>query len=77
MSALSLNTVNEIMQQYYLPALAMARDEQRLYMERQYGMYNPMPFFDWWPWLTKAIAAPADAKSRLHGAWRVLRVGEL
>lgn len=76
MSVINLNTVNELLEKYYIPALKRERAEQRLYMERWYGMRNPMPFFNWWPWLGKAVAAPADVRSRLFRAWRELRTGE-
>ncbi len=76
MAVLNLNTVNELVRSHYIPALERSAAESRLYMERRYGM-SPMPFFDWWPWISKAVAAPADVRSRLSRAWRELRTGDL
>lgn len=77
MAVLNLNIINDLVRQYYVPALERSAAEDRLHMERWFGMRNPMPFFDWWPWISKAVAVRTDAKSRLSRAWRELRTGDL
>lgn len=77
MTAVSLNAVNEIVEQHYIPAFKRTQAEQRLHMERWRGVTNPMPFFDWWPLLGRAVAAPSNIESRLSRAWRELCTGDL
>lgn len=56
MTALSLNTVNEIMRKYYFPAiteeLTLSGFALRFAREQRHGM-RVMPFFDWWPALNR------------------------
>ena len=55
MNAVSLETVDAIMRQHYMPAiedwLNYAAAERRVRLEIRYGMPNIMPRFDWWPWM--------------------------
>lgn len=42
-----------------------------LYQDR-----NPMPSFDWWPWLDRSKAGALEAKARMLAAADVIRNGK-
>ena len=37
---------------------------------------NPMPWFDWWPWIDEVLALRSEIPARVRGALAVLRYGE-